>query len=99
MACVHGGSAVFEVIDKVVYAMAGLRFLSSLAELTGACLMLYFGTAASALQVNAALALVGPLVLVTVTMLGISGLAGEMALWRIALIVLGVGCILLGARG
>ncbi|MCL6516186.1 DUF2619 domain-containing protein [Alicyclobacillus sp.] len=90
---------MFEVVDKVVWAMAGMRCLSSLVELTGALLMLYFGTAASALQVNAALALVGPFVLVTVTMLGVSGLAGEIALWRIALIILGVGLILFAARG
>ena len=90
---------MFQAADKVVYAMAGIRGLSSLIELTGAIRMLYFKTADRALQVNAALALVGPLVLVSVTMLGIAGLAGEIHWSRIVWIVLGVGFILFGAKG
>lgn len=89
---------MFQIEDKVVYAMAGVRFLSSLLECLGAVLMLYFGTAQKALQVNGGLALVGPFVLVSVTFLGVAGLAGEIPWWRIALIVIGVGSILLGAR-
>ncbi|MDQ0188347.1 YqhV family protein [Alicyclobacillus cycloheptanicus] len=90
---------MFEIEDKVVYAMASLRFLSSCVECLGAVLMLYFGTAHKALQVNGALALVGPFVLVTVTFLGIAGMAGQVPWWKIGLIVVGVGCILTGARG
>lgn len=91
---------MFDIQDKVVYGMAGIRVLSSCIEFAGAMLMLYFGTAGKALQVNAGLALVGPLVLVSVTLLGIVGIAGEGIAWqRIALIMLGVACILFGARG
>lgn len=87
------------VVDKVVYGMAGIRFISSLLELTGAFLMLRFGTADKALWVNGLLAMVGPVVLVSVTFLGIAGIADEIHWWRIGIIVLGVGCILFGARG
>ncbi len=87
------------VVDKVVYAMASVRFVSSLLELTGAILMLRLGTAERALQVNSLLALTGPVVLVTVTMLGIAGLSDSISWWRIVVILVGVGCILLGAKG
>jgi hypothetical protein len=90
---------MFSVLDKVVYGMAGLRFISSLIELTGAVLMLYFGTASKALQVNAVLSLVGPFVLVTVTILGVSGMADSIEWSRVVWIVIGVACILFGARG
>ncbi len=89
---------MFGVVDKVVYGMALLRVLSSMIELSGACFMLYFGTAAKALQVNGTLSLVGPFVLVTVTALGISGMTGSIHWSRILFIVIGVGCILIGAR-
>ncbi len=87
------------VVDKVVYAMASVRFVSSLLELTGAILMLRLGTAERALQVNSLLALTGPVILVTVTMLGIAGLSDSISWWRIVVILVGVGCILLGAKG
>ncbi|GMA52388.1 hypothetical protein GCM10025857_37450 [Alicyclobacillus contaminans] len=86
-------------VERVVYGMAGLRMVSSLLEMSGALMMLYFGTAARALQVNAALAMVGPLVLVTVTMLGVLGMADQISWGRIVWIVIGVGCILFGAKG
>jgi hypothetical protein len=89
---------MFTVLDKVVYGMAGLRFISSLIELSGAFLMLYFGSAAKALQINAGLAFIGPLVLVTVTILGVSGMADSISWVRAMWIVLGVLCILFGTR-
>ncbi len=88
-----------DVVDEVVNAMASVRFVSSLLELTGAILMLRLGTAERALQVNSLLALTGPVVLVTVTMLGIAGLSDSISWWRIVVILVGVGCILLGAKG
>jgi hypothetical protein len=89
---------MFDVADKVVLGMAGIRFLSSLIEMTGAALMLYFGTASKALQVNAAIALVGPFVLVTVTFLGVMGVADTIRWGKLVWILVGVGCILYGAR-
>lgn len=89
---------MFHVLDKVVYAMASLRFLSGLVELTGGLLMLYFGSAARALQVNGVLALVGPFVLIAVTAFGVAGIAGEVSLRRIVMLVIGVAFILYAAR-
>ncbi|MCL6637857.1 MAG: YqhV family protein [Alicyclobacillus sp.] len=89
---------MFAVVDKVVYAMAGLRMVSSLIELSAAMWMLHAGTAAGALQVNAVLALVGPTILVTVTLLGVAGM-GHVEWWRLLLIGTGVLFILKGVRG
>ncbi|MCL6625734.1 YqhV family protein [Alicyclobacillus shizuokensis] len=89
---------MWHVVDRVVYAMAGLRVMSGLLELTAAILMLYAGTAAKALQINGALALVGPFILVSVTTLGVAGLAEHLAWGRVLWIVIGVACILYGAR-
>ncbi len=90
---------MFQVIDKTVYAMAGVRVISSLIEMSGAMVMLWAGSADRALQVNAVLALVGPLVLITVTLLGLSGYSGELNWWKMVWVVVGVGCILYGTRG
>ncbi|GMA55865.1 hypothetical protein GCM10025858_03680 [Alicyclobacillus sacchari] len=66
---------------------------------TGYCfVMLWYGTVGRALQVNGLLALVGPFILVSVTALGLTGLAGEVRLWRVALVVVGVGLVLYGSR-
>lgn len=90
---------MFGVVDKAVYGMAGLRFLSSFVEMSGALLMLYFGTATKALQVNAALAMVGPTVLVLVTMFGVSAMTADgIPIGKVVCIVLGVLLILYGAR-
>ncbi|WAH39189.1 YqhV family protein [Alicyclobacillus dauci] len=86
------------MVDKVVYAMASLRFMSGLVEVTGGLLMLYFGTAERSLQVNATLALVGPFVLIAVTAFGVAGIAGEVSLRRIVLLLIGVGFILYASR-
>lgn len=60
--------------------------------------MLYFGTTQKALQVNGLLALVGPVVLISVTALGVTGMAGEVSLRKLVVLMIGVGCILYGTR-
>lgn len=93
-----GGMMMFQMDDRVVSIMALLRFFSGSLELTGGLLMLYFGTVPRALQVNGALALVGPFVLVAVTAVGLAGLAGEANVRRIVVLVIGVAMILYGSR-
>ncbi|HEY8497120.1 MAG TPA: YqhV family protein [Limnochordales bacterium] len=82
----------------LVRAMAVVRIISSAIELTAALLMLRLGRLDAAVQINAALGMVGPLVLVTVTLLGVVGLAGKIPLARLALLSLGVMLVILGAR-
>lgn len=82
----------------LVRAMAVVRMISSAIELAAALLMLRLGRLDAAVQINAALGMVGPLVLVTVTLLGVAGLAGKIPLARLALLGLGVVLVILSAR-
>ncbi|MCL6635208.1 MAG: YqhV family protein [Peptococcaceae bacterium] len=91
-----GGVDVFLLTDKIVAGMAGVRLLSAAVEFTAALLMLRFGRVETAFKINAVLALVGPVVLLTVTSLGLIGLAGKVSIQGMAIIVLGVALIFIG---
>lgn len=80
--------------ERIVSAMALLRLLSAAIEITAAVLMVRSGRVADALRVNALLGLVGPLVLASVTALGLVGLAGRISPGRLAIVALGVALIL-----
>lgn len=86
------------VPEKHVLAMAAVRVVSSLIELTAAILMLKLNRVEEALKINAALALVGPTVMLTVMALGLWGLAGKISLAKMLTIILGVGLIFYGVR-
>lgn len=87
---------MFFIIDKIVISMAAVRFLSATIEFTAAVLMLYFNRVDIAFKINAILALIGPTVLITVTTLGLIGLAGKVSPMGMASILLGVAFIFLG---
>lgn len=88
----------FFFADKHVLAMALLRLLSSMIELTAAALMLKLNRVDAALKINAALALVGPTVMMTVMALGLWGLAGKIAPTKMITIIVGVVLIFYGIR-
>lgn len=94
----RGGGIYLGGWDRIVLGMALLRFISSSVEFSAALLMLYFNSVESALKINAALALVGPSVMLAVTSLGLLGLAGKLSFFSLLLIVCGVTLILLGVR-
>lgn len=84
--------------DKHVVGMALLRILSGLIEFSAAMLMLKLNRVEQALKVNAALALVGPTVMMAVMALGLAGLAGKIPLPKLLIIILGVGLIFYGVN-
>jgi len=84
---------MFLVNDKYVFGMAMLRILSGTIEFCAALLMLKLNRVDQALKINSVLALVGPMVLFSVTALGLVGLAGKISLHKMLLIILGVGII------
>ncbi|OIQ59258.1 hypothetical protein MOTE_13140 [Moorella thermoacetica] len=88
----------FMLPDKHVLAMAAMRVLSSLIELTAAMLMLKLNQVEAALKINATLALVGPTIMMLVMALGLWGLAGKIPPNKMLAIILGVGLIFYGAR-
>lgn len=79
--------------------MAALRFLSSAVECAAACYILRLFRVEDALRVNAVLGLVGPTVLVLVTLIGLTGMAERLSLERTVLIVLAVVLVFVATRG
>lgn len=84
------------VFEKIVFSMAALRFLSSTIEFTAAILMLRYNSVETAFRINALLAMVGPTVMITVTSLGLIGLAGKVPMQGMLFIVAGVVLIFIG---
>ncbi|MEW6047279.1 MAG: DUF2619 domain-containing protein [Bacillota bacterium] len=62
--------------ERIVSGMALLRLLSAAVEITAAVLMARSGRVADAVRINGVLGIIGPLVLASVTALGLVGLAG-----------------------
>lgn len=85
-------------IENVLYAMIIIRLLSSLIEFTAACLMYYFKSIETAIRINAILGLVGPMILIIVTFIGLVGISNDLNLKNLLLIAAGVLLILLGTR-
>ncbi|WP_217592774.1 YqhV family protein [Cohnella sp. GbtcB17] len=76
--------------------MALLRILSGSIELTAALVMLKLNDVTKALSVNAMLALVGPLILISTTTIGLVGMSDKLSPVKLVWIVAGVACLLIG---
>ncbi len=83
-------------MDKSVFSMALLRILSGSIELTAALVMLKLNDVTKALSVNAMLALVGPLILISTTTIGLVGMSDKLSPVKLVWIVAGVACLLIG---
>lgn len=83
-------------MDKSALGMALLRIFSGSLELTAAIVMLKLNDVQKALAVNSMLALVGPLVLVSTTAIGLVGIADKLSPSKLVWIMAGVGCLLIG---
>lgn len=83
-------------MDKAAFSMALLRILSGSIELTAAIVMLKFNDVQKALVVNSMLALVGPLILISTTAIGLVGLSDKLSPTKFIWIVAGVSCLLIG---
>jgi hypothetical protein len=83
-------------MDKAAVSMAMLRMLSGSLELTAAIVMLRFNDVQKALVINSMLALVGPLVLISTTAIGLVGLSDKLSPVKFVWILAGVGCLLIG---
>jgi hypothetical protein len=89
---------MFSLIEKAVLGMALLRVVSGSIEIMAALLMLKFNQVDKALIINSSLALVGPMVLIATTTIGLVGMSDKISFGKILWILLGVACILIGAR-
>ena len=73
-----------------------IEVISGLIELSAAGLMLYFNKVETAFKINACLAIIGPIIMLTVTSLGLVGLAGKIPLSKLVIILCGVALIFTG---
>lgn len=89
---------MFIIIEKAVLGMALLRLISGSIEISAAILMLKFNTVEKALIVNSSLALIGPIILILTTSIGLFGLVEKISYMKMVWIILGVGCIFVGVR-
>jgi hypothetical protein len=83
-------------MNKIVLSMAALRIMSGSLEITAALLMIRFNQIEKALLVNSGLALVGPLVLLTTTTIGLVGIAEKLSMGKMLWVLIGVSCIFVG---
>ncbi|OCT12418.1 hypothetical protein A8709_31830 [Paenibacillus pectinilyticus] len=83
-------------MNKIVLTMASLRMMSGSLEIIAAIIMLRLATVEKALLVNSALALVGPLVLLTTTTIGLVGIAEKLSYGKMLWIIAGVSCLFIG---
>ncbi|CAM3587726.1 YqhV family protein [Marinicrinis lubricantis] len=84
------------MLNKFVMAMVCLRVLSGTIEIIAAFIMFRLNQVDKALLVNSALALVGPIILITTTAIGLVGMADKLSFSKLAWIFLGVSCLFIG---
>ncbi|ALS28414.1 YqhV family protein [Paenibacillus cisolokensis] len=84
------------MVNKIVMSMAMLRVFSGSIEICAALLMIRLNQVDKALAVNSSLALVGPLILISTTTIGLVGLSDKLSLDRFVWVVAGVACLLIG---
>jgi putative exporter of polyketide antibiotics len=84
------------VLNKIVLSMASLRLLSGSIEICAALLMLRYNQIDKALMVNTGLAMVGPIVLLATTTLGLVGLADKLSVGKMLWVLVGVSFIFIG---
>ncbi|WNF37817.1 YqhV family protein [Bacillaceae bacterium IKA-2] len=85
-------------IETAVLSMVILRMISGVIEITAATLMLKYNAVDKALMINAALAIVGPIILITTMSIGLIGVAEKLSISKLLLIGCGVLLILIGLR-
>ncbi|HHX24264.1 MAG: DUF2619 domain-containing protein [Tepidanaerobacteraceae bacterium] len=83
-------------MDPILTSMAIMRVISSLIELTAAFLFLKGKSVQTALRINASLGLIGPLIFMGVSLLGITSLSGKVSFIRLVIILTGVLLVLIG---
>ncbi|MDR7314118.1 YqhV family protein [Brevibacillus nitrificans] len=84
--------------EKAIIGMAALRILSGSLEILAALLILKVNEVEKALFINSGLAIVGPVILITTTTIGLLGMSDRISFSKLAWILVGISCILIGVR-
>ncbi|HOJ77289.1 MAG TPA: DUF2619 domain-containing protein [Bacillota bacterium] len=78
--------------------MAVIRVISGLLEIGTALFFLKAGRVDTALRMNAFLGLLGPIIFILVSALGITTIAVKLSWYKIGIIILGLILVLLGTK-
>jgi hypothetical protein len=89
---------MFHLIEKAIIGMALLRFFSGSLEIFVAFLFIRYNDIEKALVINSSLALIGPIILLLTTTIGLVGIAEKISLVKILWIFGGVACIIYGVK-
>lgn len=89
---------MLQMFDKAILGMAFLRLFSGSLEILVALIILKLNQIEKALIVNSSLAIVGPIILILTTSIGLIGLADKISYTKIFWIFLGVCFIIYGVR-
>jgi hypothetical protein len=89
---------MFQIFEKAIIGMSLLRLLSGSIEIIVALLILKFNNIEKALLLNSSLALVGPIILILTTTIGLVGIAEKISFIKVLWIFTGVACILYGVK-
>lgn len=84
--------------ENPVVLMSYLRLIGAGLEVAAAILMLKINTVETALRINAILGLLGPVVLIAVSALGLWGLVGRISFAKLLMTLCGAVLIILGTR-
>ncbi|OEF95506.1 hypothetical protein BHF71_04760 [Vulcanibacillus modesticaldus] len=87
-----------DMINKFVLSMAMLRFLSGSIEILAGIIMLKLNDLNKSLIVNSSLIVVGPIVFIVTTSIGLIGLSDKLSFSKLLWILTGVLFILIGIR-
>jgi len=89
---------VFGLIEKALFFMIALRLISGSIEITAAMLMLKYNDLEKAFYINTMLALVGPVILIVTTGIGLSGLSEKISLKKGILLFSGIVLIIMSLK-
>jgi putative exporter of polyketide antibiotics len=89
---------MFQMFEKAILGMAFLRFFSGTLEIMVAIIILKLNNVEKALVVNSSLALIGPLILITTTSIGLIGMADKISFTKIIWVFIGIAFILYGVK-
>ena len=83
-------------MNLFVLGMVVLRLISGSIEILAAFIMFKLNQVEKALLVNSTLALVGPMILILTTTIGLVGIAEKLSWNRFLWILMGVSCLFIG---
>lgn len=89
---------MFQFLEKAIIGMALLRVLSGSIEIFAALLILKVNEVEKALVINSSLAIIGPIILILTTSIGLFGIAEKVSFTKMLWIFCGVGLILYGVK-